>query len=654
MCISYLKTECEALKSFTKIDFLYGNNPLSIYEGFLSYGTKKSPYAKYYILDIDEQTENNDILECFQTFDDFFMLQAELLEKFFYSVSADIKYNIYLVIISMNTKTINARSKILADYNFGRKYIFNNEEAKRYFNMCHSLEKKNVEALSEYLPSILKYEAYWIEYMKNQTNLFDFIYFFEINEQRGLHNLFRRKKNSYCNRIAIRHKALIESIEDHKSKQEEFRRFFSSHRNYENHNIDVSCAQIEKVILKSYRNFGKNRELSFGKVNLFYGDNGAGKTSIIEAVEKIFTGQLSRERSFGEVSHNEGEALSAILRNKAGEQIELVNSNRTFCIQHWYGSNDCSSANRAFLRYNYFDIKGAFRFATTEKENKDYNLYDFLVDADLVKLNKTFDATLSEMKQLQNEINLRLSEINERKDSATKYKKKKKPQEHFMYDRNISKAFCSDWVLKHKTVPFNEDITSFIESILIDRKNECEESIEILEKLPKPPHSPDKQLKDVFDKIATIFSLLTTNRDYSNVYIGNENFSAKKNSSGIPANFSFFSAGQKICLALSTMLALFLSNESTPDFLIFDEPVSHLDPFYLLNLLDILRELSINGTQIFFTTSNPNTSNLFRRKFSFLGSDFCHFKLTDENNSTKITHCEYSSDPGELECEIEI
>jgi ABC-type multidrug transport system ATPase subunit len=78
------------------------------------------------------------------------------------------------------------------------------------------------------------------------------------------------------------------------------------------------------------------------------------------------------------------------------------------------------------------------------------------------------------------------------------------------------------------------------------------------------------------------------------------------------------------------MLALFLSNDKTPNFLIFDEPVSHLDTFHLLNLLDILRELSINGTQIFFTTSNPNTSKLFRRKFSFLGSAFMHFKLSDE------------------------
>lgn len=59
-----------------------------------------------------------------------------------------------------------------------------------------------------------------------------------------------------------------------------------------------------------------------------------------------------------------------------------------------------------------------------------------------------------------------------------------------------------------------------------------------------------------------------------------------------------------------------------------DEPVANLDDYQMLNLLDLLRRLALSGTQIFFTTANPDVAKLFRRKFSFLEGDFKCFTAT--------------------------
>jgi DNA repair protein SbcC/Rad50 len=54
--------------------------------------------------------------------------------------------------------------------------------------------------------------------------------------------------------------------------------------------------------------------------------------------------------------------------------------------------------------------------------------------------------------------------------------------------------------------------------------------------------------------------------------------------------------------------------------LIFDDPVVHVDDLNTLSFFDTLRELVLEEKrQIFFSTANTRVANLFARKFDFFG-----------------------------------
>lgn len=112
-----------------------------------------------------------------------------------------------------------------------------------------------------------------------------------------------------------------------------------------------------------------------------------------------------------------------------------------------------------------------------------------------------------------------------------------------------------------------------------------------------------------------------------------------------PIRIFQMSTGQRTSLALAVLFTLHLSALNAPKFLILDEPVANMDDLHLMNLIDILRELALQGIQIIFTTANPTVAGLFRRKFSFFGEAFNHFELTRSNNeNTCISTYSYTPD----------
>lgn len=108
------------------------------------------------------------------------------------------------------------------------------------------------------------------------------------------------------------------------------------------------------------------------------------------------------------------------------------------------------------------------------------------------------------------------------------------------------------------------------------------------------------------------------------------------------------STGQRVSFALAVMFSSFISANKAPRFLLLDEPVANMDDLHLLNLIDILRELALKGTQIIFTTANAEVAGIFRRKFSFFGHEFNYFDITRENNGFAcIKALEFSPDKEE-------
>lgn len=96
------------------------------------------------------------------------------------------------------------------------------------------------------------------------------------------------------------------------------------------------------------------------------------------------------------------------------------------------------------------------------------------------------------------------------------------------------------------------------------------------------------------------------------------------------------STGQRMALAFSVMITLHMRAANAPNFLMLDEPVANLDDMHVLNLIDLLRELAIGGTQIIITTADSHMAKFLRRKFSFLKEEYSHFELSRKGDAQTL------------------
>lgn len=153
-------------------------------------------------------------------------------------------------------------------------------------------------------------------------------------------------------------------------------------------------------------------------------------------------------------------------------------------------------------------------------------------------------------------------------------------------------------------------------------------------------------------RIETFFKLLHTPREFKSLDLTDDGIIAIRTIDNKTIKMHQMSTGQRTSLAISLILSLYIAARNAPKFLIFDEPVANLDDLHLLNLLDIIRDFAFSGTQIFFTTANPEVAGIFRRKFSFFASQFKHFELSRVNNGfTNLKVVKYipDSEMGEIQ-----
>lgn len=128
-------------------------------------------------------------------------------------------------------------------------------------------------------------------------------------------------------------------------------------------------------------------------------------------------------------------------------------------------------------------------------------------------------------------------------------------------------------------------------------------------------------------QIERFFNLLHTPREFDQLVLDQDGLMLRRKWDEKHVKAYQMSSGQRASLALSVMFAIHLAAPKAPRVLMMDEPVANMDDLHLMNLLDLLRDLSLSGRQIFFTTANPDVANLFRRKFSFYHERFTHFEF---------------------------
>ncbi|MCC9602905.1 hypothetical protein LOC67_20340 [Stieleria sp. JC731] len=125
--------------------------------------------------------------------------------------------------------------------------------------------------------------------------------------------------------------------------------------------------------------------------------------------------------------------------------------------------------------------------------------------------------------------------------------------------------------------------------------------------------------------ILRIFSQIHLPSEFSDISLdagdGNEILLTRE-ADGAVARLDQISTGQRAALAISVFLALNRSVRDRVGILMIDDPVANIDDLNSLAFLDYLRNVALNGTQVFFATADENLSELFQKKFALLGGEY--------------------------------
>ena len=126
------------------------------------------------------------------------------------------------------------------------------------------------------------------------------------------------------------------------------------------------------------------------------------------------------------------------------------------------------------------------------------------------------------------------------------------------------------------------------------------------------------------EKLSTIFSRIHAPHEFKDVSIDTDVLLERH--TGVKSAVSEISTGQRAALALSIFLSLNSSVSTRAPWLLFDEPVVHVDDLNILSFFDMLRDLVLLGNrQVFLATANTRIADLFAKKFDCLATEFREF-----------------------------
>lgn len=176
---------------------------------------------------------------------------------------------------------------------------------------------------------------------------------------------------------------------------------------------------------------------------------------------------------------------------------------------------------------------------------------------------------------------------------------------------------------------------------LENRRDICRRACDVIGRQKRLEDIMQNFLKENARQIELFFKLLHRPKEFATLRIEEGKISFIRTSNGETAQSGQMSTGQRMALAFSVMITLHIRAANAPDFLMLDEPVANLDDMHILNLIDLLRELALNGTQIIITTADGQMAKFLRRKFSFFRDEYSHFELSrkgSEQTCIEIVH----------------
>lgn len=588
--------------SIEKLEYL--NKEVEYY--IADYYVNNNQFLKYVIFDLT-QNDYSDLLE-WKNDGEFSSFQTDLLEDIYFRYIGDERYNIYLIFIVPDKKMFFTKVDILNDFQYARKIILQESEVDNFFIKLFPLQRKSRENESFISESFQQKE------IKKELEIYGEKCFELFKREVGVRfyiaQYIKKKKNTeiisqemiQLLSVITKCSEKVSNVKDKKGKTE-----FGNYRK-DTYNIE----QIRYLNANQYRRFQKKCRIPFKKVNLLFGDNGVGKTSILDAIGLGITGDNSNMSK--EELNNIDITIECI--SKEGKNLTLTYKENNYVLsEKWYGmrAENSEEFSKFFGQYNYFDTRWASAFAIEGEEQVNIKqIQKFLGIDDFEEYRKNIQKFLNILYRLSVE------------DQKYINKVKRNNRWNLTFVKHYYKKYYGDFENENKVV--QDYCKKYLKRI--------KEDIEFI--------SWETVIKEHINKIENVFKLLISTDEYTSLKIQGEEIVATRSNTGEIVSMSKMSTGQKVCLALAFMFALFLSSETAPNFILLDEPVANLDDIHMLNLLDLLRRLSLSGTQIFFTTANPDVAKLFRRKFSYLEEEFGFYRIVEAEDYLKIDYEQYS------------
>jgi recombinational DNA repair ATPase RecF len=181
---------------------------------------------------------------------------------------------------------------------------------------------------------------------------------------------------------------------------------------------------IRSLHLNKFRDCPHQKSFTFGTVNLIFGANGSGKTSLLEAIELYYCGKNKR--------NPKSRPQYEIVAGFADGRSEIVTANRkpqAFRDRNlvWYGQPETNTQNlyQSFSQFNFLDTDAAVSLTDSVSRIED-DLSKLLVGPDASKtwrdIERVFDAVKGkrrDLSSLETQINEELSALNKLiKDSS--------------------------------------------------------------------------------------------------------------------------------------------------------------------------------------------------------------------------------------------
>ncbi|MEI6654297.1 MAG: AAA family ATPase [Verrucomicrobiota bacterium] len=438
---------------------------------------------------------------------------------------------------------------------------------------------------------------------------------------------------------------------------------------------------IRSLELVNFRRFPTQKCFNFGDVNLIYGPNGSGKTSLLEAIELLYCGMNKRNPDAPDSYE-----LVATLANGSTKTETSDKHPRSFRSRNlnWYGETEMiprgksnvrtKSLALSFAKFNFLNTDAGVSLADST-ERMEEALTKLLVGPDtagvwqsIVLLNNYVIGILKEREELEKQYSNEIDELERKLTEAKKVKieseliiarfeemiKALSVSDHaekkdMLSSRSISRVRTLITVRElklalqsatkietHESETFTEAEKRKLE--LIRKRSNLQERIKLLNEAHntfehiREEYSLGSAMKSAMQRnrlgIETIFSRIQSPAEFSG--LGDEFGTLVRKDGGV-ARPDQISTGQRAAFALSIFLAFNAQLKAGPPVILIDDPIVYIDDINTLAFLDYLREIVLNGNrQIFFATANEKLATLFQRKFDFLGDAYRSFNISRE------------------------